>query len=124
MCNLCENIDAESAVSLGSNEDNGMLVLTYDYELMDNCRVVIIRCKGSNPLENSTILFNGMKQNLSAPDEVSTSLTCSHTGKWIRLEEEIVSVSCRVSIVLATIENIIRRKWFKCHIIQNRNRIK
>ncbi|KHJ98428.1 C6 domain protein [Oesophagostomum dentatum] len=95
-CGQCPNMQPIAAPSLSAQEANGMLVLDHYYEFFSGCRVVVIRCSADAGYENATILFNGNAGSMSAPERISSSLTCTSEGIWERLNEEITSTACRV----------------------------
>ncbi|WKY10927.1 hypothetical protein Q1695_002906 [Nippostrongylus brasiliensis] len=96
LCNECPNLQPAPAEISGPNEANGLLVLDHFTDL-SNCRVVMIRCTADGSFENATLLFNGNIKVATAPQRISSSLTCTHQGTWSRLDQEITTTSCRVT---------------------------
>lgn len=96
LCDKCGNLQPAAAELTGGTYANGQLIVDHFTDL-SNCRVVVIRCSADANYENATILFNKNIEVASAPTRISSSLTCSQQGTWMRLDEEIKTTSCRVS---------------------------
>ncbi|KAJ1360420.1 hypothetical protein KIN20_019382 [Parelaphostrongylus tenuis] len=95
-CYQCPNLQPQAVESLGSNEENGILVSEY-YTGSNRCRAADIRCYAYKGYGNATLIIIGESELTLAPIDASISLMCSPYGQWMMVDKKINSASCRIT---------------------------
>lgn len=95
LCTSCENMVAE-AISSGSGNYDGMVIMDHFIDSTTKCRAVTVTCAPTVSTENATLYFDSSAVATGMTSH-TMELTCNPSARWTRGSTVVNSVGCLIS---------------------------